>query len=94
MAEKTKKELLEEIEELTRTNEVYVREYEALMNVYKTETQTIQQVARDRLVMLKVFEGFFNTVNGAVNRCRAEFQELQTPTIDETMNQTEEGDGI
>jgi len=94
MAEKTKKELLEEIEELTRANEVYVQEYEALMNVYKTEIPIVQQVARDRLVMLKVFETFFNTVNSAVNRCRAEFQELQTPTMDETMNQTEEGGSI
>ena len=90
MAEKTKKELMEEIEELTRVNEVYVREYAAL----QTEAQTIQQIARDRLILLKVFEGLFNTVNAAVNRCRAEFQELQTPTMDDTMNQTEEGDGI
>ena len=48
--------------------------YDALMQ----EALAIQEVAKDRLVLLKVFESFFNNVNAAVNRARGEFLELQS----------------
>lgn len=59
--------------------------YDALMQ----EALAIQEVAKDRLVLLKVFESFFNNVNAAVNRARGEFLELQSGQVQEAP--TEDG---
>ena len=59
--------------------------YDALMQ----EALAIQEVAKDRLVLLKVFESFFNNVNAAVNRARGEFLELQSGQVQEVP--TEDG---
>lgn len=60
------------------------KELEELQQNYDTLMQdalALQEVAKDRLILLKVFESFFNSVNGAVNRARQEFGELQTTQI-------------
>ena len=60
------------------------KELEELQQDYDTLIQdalTLQEVAKDRLILLKVFESFFNSVNAAVNRARQEFGELQTNQI-------------
>ena len=60
-------------------------QYDALMR----DALAIQEVAKDRLVLLKVLESFFNNVNSAVNRTRAEFLELQSKQVQEAP--TEDG---
>jgi len=81
MAEKTKKELLEEIKTL-HADRLHVGEQ---YNVLLGEAQGIQQVARERLVLLRLLEAFANETNGALNKLRSDIAELQiTPNEEET----------
>ena len=59
--------------------------YDALMQ----EALAIQEVAKERLILLKVLESFFNNINAAVNKARSEFLELQSGQIQEAP--TEDG---
>ena len=53
------------------------QEYDTLMQ----EAVALQEVARQRLIVIKALESFFNQVNGAVNRTRIEFNELQAGQV-------------
>lgn len=60
------------------------KEIEELQEQYDNllqEALALQEVSKQRLILLKVFESFFNAINATVNRTRVEFAELQTAQI-------------
>ena len=73
MAEKTKKELRELNEVLQEEKIAVVEQYNVLLG----EAQGIQQVARERLMLLRLLEAFANETNGALNKLRNDIAELQ-----------------
>ena len=58
-----------------------MEEQEQRYEVLLQEALALREVARQRLILLKVFESFFNSINSAVNRTRVEFEELQTGQV-------------
>ena len=73
MAEKTKKELIEDIEAAQEREQHIAEQYNVLLG----EAQAIQQVARERLMLLRLLEAFANETNGALNKLRNDIAELQ-----------------
>ena len=73
---------MEEIEALQAERQHVGEQYNVLLN----EAQAIQQVARERLVLLRLLEAFANETNGALNKLRSDIAELQiaTPIEEET----------
>tara|TARA_R110002020_G_scaffold168349_3_gene357070 strand:- start:3773 stop:4009 length:237 start_codon:yes stop_codon:yes gene_type:complete len=60
------------------------KEHDELQQQYDLllqEALALQEVAKQRLILLKVFESFFNSVNAIVARTRVEFNELQTAQV-------------
>lgn len=84
MAEKTKKELRELNEVLQEEKIAVVEQYNVLLG----EAQAVQQVARERLVLLRLLEAFANETNGALNKLRNDIAELQIAPVNEEREAT------
>ena len=89
MAEKTKKMVEAELTEAREMNEGLVEQYNTLME----QAQGIQGQSANRLVYIRLFEGFANDVQRALNKLQGDLAEIsaQTQAALETQEE-EEGD--
>jgi len=89
MAEKTKKMVEAELIATRETNEGLVEQYNTLME----QAQGIQGQSANRLVFIRLFEGFANDVQRALNKLQGDLTEIgaQTQTAIDASDE-EEGD--
>ena len=89
MAEKTKKMVEAELIAARETNEGLVEQYNTLME----QAQGIQGQSADRLVFIRLFEGFANDVQRALNKLQGDLAEIsaQAQAIEDASDE-EEGD--
>ena len=89
MAEKTKKMVEAELIAALESNEVLVEQYNTLME----QAQGIQGQSANRLVFIRLFEGFANDVQRALNKLQGDLAEIsaQAQAIEDASDE-EEGD--
>lgn len=89
MAEKTKKMVEAELIAARETNEGLVEQYNTLME----QAQGIQGQSANRLVFIRLFEGFANDVQRALNKLQGDLAEIgaQAQAIEDASDE-EEGD--
>ena len=89
MAEKTKKMVEAELIAQRETNEGLVEQYNTLME----QAQGIQGQSANRLVFIRLFEGFANDVQRALNKLQGDLAEIsaQAQAIEDASDE-EEGD--
>tara|TARA_Y100001951_G_C11250863_1_gene246288 strand:- start:323 stop:595 length:273 start_codon:yes stop_codon:yes gene_type:complete len=89
MAEKTKKMVEAELIAARETNEGLVEQYNTLME----QAQGIQGQSANRLVFIRLFEGFANDVQRALNKLQGDLAEIsaQAQTAIDASDE-EEGD--
>jgi flagellar hook-basal body complex protein FliE len=69
---KTKKQIEEELENVTAERDNLVNAYNELM----TQAQAVQKVSNDRLMSMRLLESFTNTVLAAGEQLRRDMTEL------------------
>ena len=89
MAEKTKKMVEAELIAARETNEGLVEQYNTLME----QAQGIQGQSANRLVFIRLFEGFANDVQRALNKLQGDLAEISAQAqVIEDASDEEEGD--